>query len=168
MQGKRPADTAVTMAHRVQPSETNAAGNIHGGEILKLIDSAAGVVAQRHARCNCVTASIDRVDFWEPVFVGELVFIKASINYVGRSSMEVGVRVEAENIHTGVVRRTNSCYLTFVALDKLGRPTPVAPLILESETEKRRFHEAERRRKLRKAARRAEIKAQERKKENEK
>ena len=166
MQGKRPGDTAVVMAHRVQPSQTNAAGNIHGGEILKLIDSAAGVVAQRHARCNCVTASIDRVDFWEPIFVGELVFIKASINFVGRSSMEIGVRVEAENIHTGVVRRTNSCYVTFVALDKLGRPTPVAPLILESETEHRRFHEAERRRKLRKAAIRAERKAQEKKLEN--
>jgi acyl-CoA hydrolase len=103
----------------------------------------------RHARANAVTASIDRLDFHYPVFSGDLVTLKASLNYVGRTSMEIGVRVETENLLTGEVRHTASAYLTYVALDKSGRPTPLPPLILETEEEKRRNREAQQRRELR-------------------
>ncbi len=116
---------------------------------MKLIDTAAGVVAKRHAGSNVVTASIDSLDFHHPVYVGDVVFFKASINYVGNTSMEVGVRVEAENPITGEIRHTASAYLTFVALDETGKPRKVPHLILETEEEKRRHKEAERRRQIR-------------------
>lgn len=151
MNGKTSKETAVTLSQRVLPQDANPAGNVHGGVILKYIDTAAGTVAMRHSRTNTVTASIDRMDFLAPVFVGELVTFKACINYVGTTSMEVGVRVEAENLRTGEVRYTNSAYLTFVALDDDGRPTPIAPLILETEVEERRWREAKERRKARMA-----------------
>ncbi len=144
--------SAVTLSHLVLPDDANPAGNVHGGVILKLIDTAAGVVAMRHVRGHAVTASIDRMDFLKPVFVGELVILKASLNMVGRTSMEVGVRVEAENLYTGQVRHTNSAYLTFVALDDVGRPRPVPPLMIDSEEARRREHEALRRRELRRQA----------------
>jgi len=146
MQPKRKEETSITMAQRLLPQDTNPAGNIHGGVILKQIDLTAATVAMRHARCNVVTASIDRIDFLRPVHVGELVRFKASLNYVGRTSMEVGVRVEAENLITGEVRYTNSAYLTFVALDVDGKPTPVPGLVLESGEDHRRWREAEDRR----------------------
>jgi acyl-CoA hydrolase len=107
------------------------------------------VVAIRHARNNAVTASIDRLDFHYPVFVGDLLILKASLNYVGKSSMEVGVRVEAENLLTGEVRHTASAYLTFVALDKFGKPVPVPALEPETDEERRRNCEAVVRRKHR-------------------
>jgi len=150
--GKTAAESAVTMTHQVLPHDANPAGNVHGGVILKHIDTAAGVVAMRHVRGWAVTASIDRMDFLKPVFVGELVIIKASLNMVGRTSMEIGVRVEAENLLTGEVRHTNSAYLTFVALDDHGSPRPAPPLIIEGETAQRRNHEALRRRELRRQA----------------
>jgi acyl-CoA hydrolase len=109
---------------------------------MKLIDTAAGVVAGRHARRNTVTASIDSLEFHSPVFVGDLLFLKASVNMVGNTSMEIGVRAEAENPLTGEVRHTASAYLTFVALDDSGRPTPVPGLIPETEEEKRRNRQA--------------------------
>ena len=146
MQGKTKAQSSITLSQRLLPQDANPAGNVHGGVILKYIDTAAGTVAMRHGRTNAVTASIDRMDFLRPVFVGELVTIKASLNYVGTTSMEVGVRVEAENLLTGEVRYTNSAYLTFVALDKNGKPTQVPPLILENETDERRWREAQERR----------------------
>jgi uncharacterized protein (TIGR00369 family) len=133
----------------MNPHDANPAGNVHGGVIMKLIDTAAAVVASRHARTNTVTASIDRLDFHHPVFVGDLVFFKASLNMVGRTSLEVGVRVEAENLTRGEVTHTASAYLTYVALDEEGRPRSVPPLILETEEETRRNHEANRRRELR-------------------
>lgn len=150
--GKTAAESAVTMTHQVLPHDANPAGNVHGGVILKHIDTAAGVVAMRHVRGWAVTASIDRMDFLKPVFVGELVIIKASLNMVGRTSMEIGVRVEAENLLTGEVRHTNSAYLTFVALDDHGCPKPAPPLVIEGETARRRLHEALRRRELRRQA----------------
>jgi uncharacterized protein (TIGR00369 family) len=107
------------------PQDANPAGNIHGGVIMKLIDTAAAVVAARHARSNVVTASIDRLDFHHPVFVGDLLFFRGSLNLTGSTSMEVGVRVEAENLLTGEFRHTASAYITFVALDKTGRPRVV-------------------------------------------
>jgi acyl-CoA hydrolase len=116
---------------------------------MKLIDTAAAVVASRHARSNTVTASLDRLDFHHPVFVGDLLFLKASINMAGRTSMEISVRVEAENFITGEVRHTSSAYLTFVALDENGRPRAVPPLVFESDDERRRNQEALMRKKLR-------------------
>ncbi|MGE4297251.1 MAG: acyl-CoA thioesterase [Desulfovibrionaceae bacterium] len=156
MQGKPPAASRTIMSHRLMPQDTNPAGNVHGGVILKLIDTAAGTVAARHARSNVVTVSIDRVDFLKPVHVGELVTIKANLNFVGSTSMEVGVRVEAENLRTGDVRYTNSAYLTFVALDDNGKPRTVAPLILETDEDHRRHAEAMTRRELRKRERASE------------
>ena len=137
------------MAQVMLPQDANPAGNVHGGVVMKLIDTAAAVVASRHARSNTVTASLDRLDFHHPVFVGDLLFLKASINMAGRTSMEVGVRVEAENFITGEVRHTSSAYLTFVALDEKGRPRAVPPLVLENDDEKRRNQEALMRKKMR-------------------
>ncbi len=145
-EGRRVAETAVVTAELMLPHHANAVGNVHGGEIVKLIDNAAGVAAIRHSRGVAVTASIDRLDFHEPVYVGNLVVLKASVNCVGRSSMEVGVRVEAEDLETGEVRHTASAYLTFVALDGEGRPRSVPPLVLETEDDRRRCAAGERRR----------------------
>ena len=116
---------------------------------MKLIDTAAAVVASRHARSNTVTASLDRLDFHHPVFVGDLLFLKASSNMAGRTSMEIGVRVEAENYVTGEVRHTSSAYLTFVALDENGRPKAVPQLVFENDDQTRRNQEALMRKKMR-------------------
>jgi uncharacterized protein (TIGR00369 family) len=137
------------MAQQMNPLDANPAGNVHGGVIMKLIDTAAGAVAVRHARANSVTASIDRLDFHHPVFIGDFLTLKASLNFVGKTSMEVGVRVESENLITGKKQHTASAYLTFVALDKDGRPITLPPLILENEEEKRRNMEAKARREMR-------------------
>jgi uncharacterized protein (TIGR00369 family) len=149
MEGKRVRESNAVMAQQMNPQDANPAGNVHGGVIMKLIDTTAGVVAMRHARSNVVTASIDRLDFHNPVFVGDFVTIRASLNLVGRTSMEVGVRVESENLITGERRHTGSAYLTYVALDRDGRPKPLLPLILESDDEKRRNREAKSRRQTR-------------------
>lgn len=155
-QGKTSKETRLVLAHLILPEDANPAGNAHGGVILKYIDTAGGIVAKRHARGNVVTASLDRTDFLAPVFVGEMVTLKASLNYAGRTSMEVGVRVEAENLETGEVRHTNSAYIIYVALDENGRPRPVPPLILETEEEQRRNCEALMRLEARKKAREME------------
>ncbi|MHC1727476.1 MAG: acyl-CoA thioesterase [Syntrophobacteraceae bacterium] len=149
MEGKTSNETRIIMAQMMNPQDANPAGNVHGGVIMKLIDTAAGVVAVRHCRTTVVTASIDRLDFHDPVFIGDLVTFKASLNMVGRSSMEIGVRVEAENLKTGVIRKTASAYLTFVALGKDGKPVHVPPLILETDDDRRRNCEAEIRRRMR-------------------
>ena len=145
MKGKKVSESMVTLSHVVLPQDANPAGNIHGGVIMKLIDNAAGVVAHRHARSNVVTASIDRLDFHYPVYVGDLVTLTASLNMAGRSSMEIGVRVESENMISGETHHTASAYLTFVALDKDGKSLEVAPLIIESAEEKRRLENSQRR-----------------------
>ena len=142
MEGKKVADTRVAMAQIMIPRDANPAGNIHGGVIVRLIDNAAYVVATRHARTNVVTASIDRVDFHNPVYVGNLVHLRASVNMVGTTSMEIGVKVEAEDLRSGEIRHTASAYLTYVALDENGKPTQVPPLLLETDEEKRRNQEA--------------------------
>jgi len=149
MQGKRIRESAVVLAQVMNPQDANPAGNVHGGVIMKLIDTAAGAAAVKHSRANCVTASIDRLDFHNPVFIGDLVTLRASLNFAGRSSMEVGVRVESENLLTGKVRHTVSAYMTFVALDEQGRPTAIPPLILETPEEERRNREAQARREAR-------------------
>jgi len=124
---------SVTMAHMMLPQHANPAGNVHGGDIMKFIDDAAGVVAAKHARTNTVTASIDRLDFHRPVFIGNLLIVKASLNATGRTSMEIGVRVEAEDLLSGEVKHIASAYLTFVSLNADGRPTPVPPYIPMTE-----------------------------------
>jgi acyl-CoA hydrolase len=141
------------MAQAMFPVDANPSGNVHGGTIMKLIDTAAGIAAHRHCRTNVVTASMDRLDFHEPIFVGELVVVRASINYVGQTSMEVGVTVEAENLMTGEVRHTNSAYLTIVSLDENRKPTPVPGVVAETDDERRRFEEGRVRAQQRKALR---------------
>jgi acyl-CoA hydrolase len=120
-------ESRATMTELMMPNMANTLGNVFGGVVLSLIDRVAAVAAIRHARGPCVTVSVDRVDFRLPI-------------HVGRTSMEVGVRVEAENIVTGERRHTNSCYLTFVAIDEEGNPTPVPPIVVET-AEERRWHE---------------------------
>ena len=149
MEAQRVRDSSVIMTQVMTPQDVNKAGNVHGGVIMKLIDSTGGAVAIRHTRANAVTASVDRLDFHNPVFVGDLVTLKANLNLVGRSSMEVGVRVQSENLISGEIRHTASAYLTLVALDKDGKPTAVTPLILETEEEIRRNGEAQVRRETR-------------------
>lgn len=158
MEGKTVKETAVVVSQMMTPQDVNLAGNVHGGVIMKLIDNVAAIVAVRHAKTNVVTASIDRLDFHYPVFVGNLVTLKASLNLVGTSSMEIGVRVETENLLSGEIRHTASAYLTFVALDKSGKPTEIPPLILESETDKRRNTQAKARRAMRLHERQSEKK----------
>jgi uncharacterized protein (TIGR00369 family) len=149
MEGKRVKDSILIMAQQMTPQDANLAGNVHGGVIMKLIDTAAGIVALRHAEANVVTAAIDRLDFLYPAFYGDLVTTRASLNFVGRTSMEVGVRVETENLLTRQKHHAASAYLTMVAIDGNGRPTPLPPLILETEEEERRNLEAKDRRELR-------------------
>ncbi len=162
MSGKTVSASAVVLAQQMNPQDANPAGNVHGGVIMKHIDTAAGTVAQRHARSNAVTASIDRLDFHHPVYIGDLVTLKASLNHVGNKSMEVGVRVEAENLFTGQVRHTASAYLTYVALDEEGRPRAIPPLILETTDERRRNQEAVARREIRLSERKREQNCQHR------
>ena len=146
---KTPSESLTTVSRIMMPMDANVAGNVFGGTILRLIDEVASIVAFRHARKNVVTASIDRMDFLGSVYIGDLLRLNASINYVHRTSMEIGVRVEAENPLTGQVRHTGTCFLTYVALDKNRQPTPVPPLTPETEEDKRRWAEAEVRRNLR-------------------
>ncbi len=160
MKGKTIDQSSVFIVQQMTQADANLAGNVHGGIIMKLIDNTAGIVASRHASSNVVTASIDRLDFHNPVYVGDLLKVNASINYVGRSSMEIGARVEAENFLTGERRHTASAYLTYVALDSDGKPKNVPPLSLQTEDEKRRHREAEERRKIRLEERKREGKSQ--------
>ena len=149
MEGKKISESRVVLAQAMNAENANPAGNIHGGDIMKLIDTAGGVAAARHARMHVVTASIDRLDFHYPVYVGDLLTLKASVNYVGKTSMEVGVRVESENLITGEKRHTGSAYLTFVALDANKRPIQLPLLILETDDDRYRNTEAEERSQMR-------------------
>ncbi len=135
----------LVLAQVMTPLDANVYGNVHGGNIMRLADSAAGVVAIRHSGRNCVTASVDRFEFHAPVYIGNLVTLHASLNRVGTTSMEVGVRVEAEDLRTGKRTHTNSCYFTMVALGEDGRPVAVPRLVLETDEERRRSEEATRR-----------------------
>ncbi len=137
------------MAKSMLPSDANPWGNVHGGEIMKLIDEAAGAAASRHARSRVVTARIDELSFLAPVYVGDLVTARASVNEVGRTSMEIGVRVEAENTMTGKVVHVASSYLVFVAIDEQGHPVEIPPLAPETDDERRRMAAAKVRRQLR-------------------
>ena len=146
MEGRPPRLSHTTIAEVMMPHMANGLGNVHGGVILGMLDRVGAVSAIRHAQRICVTASVDRVDFRQPIHLGELVTMYASVNYALRTSIEVGVRVEADNLLTGERRHTNTCYLTFVALDEAGRPSPVPPVAPETDDERRRYREAEARR----------------------
>lgn len=151
-----PRESEATMTELMMPHMANNHGNVFGGVILSLVDSVAAVAAIRHARQQCVTVSFDRVDFLQPIHLGELVVAQARVNYVGRTSMEVGVRVEAEDLVSGERRHTNSCFVTYVAIDAASRPVKVAPLVLETDDDRRRHAAAEKRRSIRLAERREE------------
>jgi acyl-CoA hydrolase len=152
---RAPSASAVTLSQHMDLAHANFLGNVHGGEIMKLIDTAAGIAASRHAGGPVVTASLDQMSFLHPVHVGDVVFVHASVNDVGRTSLEVGVRVEAEEIISGRRTHTSSAYLVFVALDERGYPRPVPGLVPETEQERHRQAEA----KIRRAHRQAEAEA---------
>jgi acyl-CoA hydrolase len=137
------------------PTDANFMGNVFGGQILSEVDRVAYITATRHAKANCVTASIDRVDFIQPVHVGEVVEFDAELTYVGHSSMEVWVVVNSEALAGGRSRRVGEAYVTMVAVDAQGRPVPVPPLVLANEEERRRFEEGRRRMEFRKRTRAA-------------
>ena len=149
-------ESSSTLSLVMQPQDANPAGLVHGGVIMKQIDNTAGVVAVRHTKRICVTASIDRLDFHNPVQIGNLVTFKASINNVGKTSMEIGVRVETEDLLTGQKTHTGSAYLTFVALGEDFKPVPVPGIDLKTESQKRRNREAIRRREARLAEKKSE------------
>ena len=132
-------ESQLTITELMLPSNSNFSGKIHGGHILNLMDQIAFACASKHSGNYCVTASVNKVDFLNPIEVGELVTMKASINYTGRTSMVVGLRVESENIRTGETKHCNSSYFTMVAKNEEGKSTPIPGLILTSKDEIRRF-----------------------------
>lgn len=147
--GKCATDSQVTLSQQMMPSDANPLGNIHGGYIMKLVDEAGGLAAMRHAHRVVVTVALDSMSFLSPVKVGHLLTLRSAVNWVGKTSIEVGVRVEAENPITGEITHTNSAFAVYVALDDTARPCAVPPLILESAAEKRRWEEAEARQDIR-------------------
>src|SRR5207302_5797601 len=152
MDSKAPSDSSSQIVRWMSMLDANSAGNVHGGTVMKLCDEAAALAAIKHSRQRVVTAAMDRMAFLYPIRVGDLVTFSSTVNAAWRTSMEVGVRVDAENPFTGEVRHTNTAYLTMVALDDQGKPTPVPGVLATSPTEKRRMREAE----LRRATRLAE------------
>ena len=138
-QFKHIKDSKVTITQLMLPSHSNFSGKIHGGHILNLMDQIAFACASKHSGNYCVTASVNKVDFLNPIEVGELVTLKASINFTGRTSMVVGLRITSENVITGVTKHCNSSYFTMVAKDKNGKSTPVPGIILTTKEEIRRF-----------------------------
>lgn len=143
--GKAVADSAVELATLVEVADTNPMGNIHGGVIMKLADQAAAAAAIRHSGRICVTAAIDHLDFRSAVHVGDMVVLKASVHYAHRSSMEVGVRIEAERLQTGERTHVASATLIFVALDERCKPVAVPPVLAQTPEEQRRYDKARRR-----------------------
>jgi acyl-CoA hydrolase len=143
------SDSHVEMTEIVLPNDTNQLGNCMGGRVMHFMDIAAAIAARRHARTTCVTAAVDQIDFHEPVPMGSVLVLLSSVNFAGRTSMEIGVRVEMESTKSGLRSHCASAYFTFVALDEHGNPTPVPELAPESDEEKRRHAEAIERRKAR-------------------
>ena len=157
MQEKTVKESFITSSHLMLMehagnflfNKNNPIGLVHGGIIMKLMDEVAGMLASKHCRRPIVTVLIDNMYFFAPIYIGNKVILKSSINYVGRTSLEVGVRIEAEDLKTGKTTHTNTCYLVVVAIDDVGRPTPVPRIKPESDEEKRRYKEAELRNKIR-------------------
>lgn len=152
---KRIRDSQTSISQLMHLADANPVGNIHGGIVMRLVDEVGGVCAARHVGRPVVTVAIDSMSFHSPIFVGNLVTVKASLNYVGRTSMEVGVRVEAEDVLTGECTHTNSAYLVYVAKDENGDPVEVPPLIAETPEEQRRMEEGKLRQEERVRKRRA-------------
>jgi acyl-CoA hydrolase len=152
VEAKTVATSHAVLSQIMLPDDANPLGNVHGGAIMKLVDSAGAVAAIRHCRTPVVTARIDAMSFVTPVHVGDLVTLKASVNQVFRTSMEVGVRVEAENLLRGEVRHVASAYLIYVAVDAAGHPRPVPPLVAETDEERARMAAADARRRMRRAS----------------
>tara|TARA_B100000287_G_scaffold18792_1_gene18819 strand:+ start:581 stop:1045 length:465 start_codon:yes stop_codon:yes gene_type:complete len=138
---KTPDESKAEVIIRMFPSDANPAGNVFGGAILKHIDMVAGIVAQRYSQTNAVTVSMDKISFLKPVFVGNVLFVKARVNYVQKSSMEIEVNVEAEDIAKGTRVHTGNAFVTFVALDDDGKPTSVPILRIENPEDQKRFDE---------------------------
>lgn len=155
LEPRTPAQSRTVLSQVMEIGDANLANNVHGGVIMKLVDSAAGIAAVKHCGGRVVTASMDEMSFIAPVYLGEVVTLYAQVNEVGRTSMEVGVRVEAEDARTGDTRHVSSAYLVFVALDAEGNPRPVPPLVPETAEEKRRMEEAKIRRQHRLARKEA-------------
>jgi acyl-CoA hydrolase len=153
MEPRSPSQSHSDMTRWMGVQEANVAGNVHGGWIMKLCDEVAGIAAIRHCGERVVTAGVDRMTFLHPVMVGDLVVFQATVNAAWRTSMEVGVRVEAENVHTRELTHTSTAYLTMVALDEEGRPVAVPPIAPETDDERRREREAQLRRSNRLAER---------------
>lgn len=149
IEGKRPAESRVVLTQLMGPGDANPLGNVHGGVLMKLCDEAAGMAATKHARRPSVTVVVDSMAFHSPVQVGDLVTVSAEITWVGRTSMEARVVVNAENVLTGAITHTNTAYFVYVALGEDGKPTPVPSLICESDEERERFQRAEERQKYR-------------------
>lgn len=148
---RRAADSRVSLTQLMEITDANVAGNVHGGVVMRLADTAAALAAIRHAGGLCVTVSVDELTFLEPVHVGDVLTLRASVNDVGTTSLECGVRVMAENPVTGKAVHASSAYLVFVAIDEDGKPRPVPPLVAESDAERRRQREAKLRRQVRMA-----------------
>ncbi len=142
MQAKSPFESKVSIVHEALPEDANAQGSIHGGTIMKLMDAAAGVVSRRHCRKNVVTARVDSLEFLSPVYIGDLIIVKAILIYTGRTSMEVKVNVESENMITGQITATTSAFFTMVALDENRNPAEVPPILINSEYESRLYQDA--------------------------
>ena len=154
-----PSASMVTLSQIIDLTGANLLGNVHGGTLMKLVDNAGGLAAMKHCRGPVVTVAMDEMTFMEPVYVGELVTVRAMVNDTGRTSMEVGVRVEAENARTGRRVHTSSAYLVYVALDREGKPRPVPPMVPEDEEQRQRQHEAKLRREARLARKEAILRA---------
>lgn len=148
-ESKTVTQSATTLSQVMMPRDANHYGNVHGGIIMKLVDDVAYVVASRHAHRNVVTASIDSFSFKNPVRIGDVVIVKANLTYVGTTSMEIEVNVETERLKTGETFPVATAYLTMVALDEKGCPTPVPKLALQTDVEKRKYQEAQSRQKER-------------------
>ena len=155
MEPRSPSQSHSDMTRWMGVQEANTAGNVHGGVIMHLCDEVAGIAAVRHSGTRVVTAAMDRMTFLHPVYVGDLVTVKATVNAAWRSSLEVGVRVEAEDVRSGRVTHTSTAYLTMVALDEDGRPTGVPPVAPDTPEERRRAREAQLRRDNRLSERRS-------------
>ena len=154
LRGKPVSASRSEMTEIVLPAQTNPLGKLLGGQVMHLVDMAAALAAHRHSNSYVVTASVDYIDFRNPVSLGEIVMLKSHVNRVFHTSMEVGVEVYSENVLTGERKHTTSAYVTFVAIDERTRfPKPVAPLILKTAEERRRFREAAKRREVRLALR---------------
>jgi uncharacterized protein (TIGR00369 family) len=149
LKAKLMSASRISIAQLMQPEHANNLGNVHGGWIMKLVDEAGALACMRHAQRRVVTVAIDQMVFRQPIRIGDLVNLKAEVTYAGRTSLEAEVQVTAEDPVTGEQTHTNTAYLVYVALDKNGQPAPVPPLLAETDEEKRRVKQAEKRQKRR-------------------